>query len=106
MAWFLLTIAGLLEIVWAFFLKLSEGFTQIGYSILTVVGMLGSFYFLSCALKTLPLGTAYAVWTGIGALGSVLVGILLFHEPATPLRCFFIFLLLTGILGLKFTSAH
>ena len=106
MAWVFLVVAGFLEVFWSSFLKLSEGFTKLGYSIVTVAGMLASFYFLSQAMKTLPLGTAYAIWTGIGAVGSVLVGILVFKEPVTAARMFFTVLLLTGIIGIKLTSAH
>ena len=106
MAWVFLACAGLLEVVWSSFLKLSEGFTKLGFSIVTVAGMLASFYFLSQAMKTLPLGTAYAIWTGIGAVGSVLVGILVFKEPVTAARMFFTVLLLTGIIGIKLTSSH
>lgn len=76
MAWLYLVLAGLLEIFWATFLKLSEGFSKPGYTVLTAVGLLASFVFLAQAVKTLPIGTAYAIWTGIGALGAVLVGIL------------------------------
>ena len=106
MAWVFLVVAGLLEVFWSSFLKLSEGFTKLGFSIVTVAGMLASFYFLSQAMKTLPLGTAYAIWTGIGAVGSVLVGILVFKEPVTAARMFFTVLLLTGIIGIKLTSSH
>lgn len=106
MAWVFLVFAGFLEVFWSSFLKLSEGFTKLGFSIVTVAGMLASFYFLSQAMKTLPLGTAYAIWTGIGAVGSVLVGILVFKEPVTAARMFFTVLLLTGIIGIKLTSSH
>mgnify|MGYP001623146697 FL=1 len=106
MAWVFLACAGLLEVVWSSFLKLSEGFTKLGFSIVTIAGMLASFYLLSQAMKTLPLGTAYAVWTGIGAVGSVAVGILVFKEPVTAARMFFTVLLLTGIIGIKLTSSH
>ena len=105
MAWGCLILAGCLEVVWSTALKLSEGFSRLGWSALTIVGMLASFLFLSQALKTLPLGTSYAIWTGIGALGSVAVGILVFQEPATAARMFLAALLLTGIVGLKLTSA-
>ena len=87
-------------------MKYSEGFTDLKFSILTVVGMIFSFLFLSQATKSLPLGTAYAVWTGIGALGAVIVGIVLFKEPVTAARIFFVSLLLIGIVGLKATSGH
>ena len=106
MAWVFLVVAGFLEVFWSSFLKLSEGFTKLGFSIVTVAGMLASFYFLSQAMKTLPLGTAYAIWTGIGAVGSVLVGILVFKEPVTAARMLFTVLLLTGIIGIKLTSSH
>ena len=106
MAWVILACAGLLEVVWSSFLKLSEGFTKLGFSIVTIAGMLASFYLLSQAMKTLPLGTAYAVWTGIGAVGSVVVGILIFKEPVTAARMFFTVLLLAGIIGIKLTAAH
>lgn len=104
MAWLYLILAGALEVFWSTFLKMSNGFTHLGYSALTLVGMIASFLLLSQATKTLPLGTAYAVWTGIGALGAVLVGILFFKEPCTVSRLFFAALLLVGILGLKLTA--
>ena len=100
MAWVFLACAGLLEVFWSSFLKLSDGFTKLGWSVMTIAGMLASFYLLSQAMKTLPLGTAYAVWTGIGAVGSVAV------EPVTAARMFFTVLLLTGIVGIKLTSSH
>ena len=103
MAWIELVIAGGLEVFWSTFMKLSEGFTKWWP---TVLGMLASFFFLSRAVHTLPMGTAYAVWTGIGALGAVLVGILLFREPVTAPRLLFMALLLIGIIGLKITSAE
>ena len=84
MAWVFLGIAGIMEVFWSTCLKLSEGFTKLGFSALTVIGMLISFGLLSRAMKTLPLGTAYGIWTGIGALGAVLVGLVLFKEPWTP----------------------
>ena len=106
MEWVFLVIAGGLEVFWSTCMKYSEGFTDLKFSILTVVGMIFSFLFLSQATKSLPLGTAYAVWTGIGALGAVIVGIVLFKEPATAARIFFVSLLLIGIVGLKATSGH
>ena len=106
MEWVYLVIAGGLEVVWSTCMKFSEGFTDLKYTILTVVGMIFSFLFLSQATKNLPLGTAYAVWTGIGALGAVIVGIVLFKEPVTAARIFFVALLLIGIVGLKATSGH
>lgn len=104
MAWIYLLLAGGLEIFWSTCLKFSEGFSVLKFSVMTIVGMIFSFLFLSQAVKTLPLGTSYAIWTGIGALGAVIVGILLFKEAVTPIRIFFVILLLTGIIGLKVTS--
>ena len=105
MEWLYLVIAGGLEVFWSTCLKFSEGFTVLKFTILTVIGMIFSFVFLSQATKVLPLGTAYAVWTGIGALGAVIAGIVLFHESVSPVRLFFVALLLIGIIGLKATSA-
>ena len=87
-------------------MKYSNGFTDLKFTILTVTGMVVSFFFLAQATKVLPLGTAYAVWTGIGALGALAAGILLFKEPASVPRLLFAGLLLIGILGLKATSGH
>ena len=106
MAWIYLLTAGGLEFVWATAMKLSEGFTRPGYTAVTIVGMIASFLFLAQATKTLPLGTAYAIWTGIGAVGSVVIGIVVFKEPATAARLFFAALLVTGIIGLKLSSGH
>lgn len=101
MHWMYLLIAGLFEISWAVGLKYSYGFSQIIPSVLTVICMIASFYFLALALKSLPLGTAYAIWTGIGTLGTVIFGIILFKEPATAIRLVCIGLILSGITGLK-----
>jgi len=101
MAWINLLIAGFFEISWAIGLKYSHGFTKIIPSSLTVIGMILSFYFLSLSLKELPLGTAYAVWTGIGTVGTVILGIILFKEPASVMRFICIALILTGISGLR-----
>ena len=106
MKWILLVIAGILEICWAVGLKYSQGFTKLGPSILTILGMIASFYFLSLALKSLPLGTAYAIWTGIGTVGTVILGIILFKEPVDLLRLIFIGFIVIGIMGLKMVSAH
>lgn len=106
MEWIFLVIAGGLEVFWSTCMKYSEGFTDLKFSILTIIGMIFSFLFLSQATKSLHLGTAYAVWTGIGALGAVIVGIVLFKEPVTAARIFFVSLLLIGIVGLKATSGH
>ena len=104
MAWLLLTVAGVFEVVWATVLKFSRGFTVPGATAVTVVGMFISFFFLARAMKVLPLGTAYAVWTGIGAAGTVLVGIFLFKEPVTVQRIIFTLFLIIGIVGLKFST--
>ena len=101
MHWIYLLIAGLFEISWAVGLKFSHGFTQVIPSVLTVLGMIASFYFLALALKNLPLGTAYAIWTGIGTIGTVIFGIILFKEPVTALRLFCVALIVCGITGLK-----
>ena len=101
MEWIILLIAGLFEISWAIGLKFSHGFTQLIPSVITVLCMIASFYFLALALKSLPLGTAYAIWTGIGTLGTVILGIILFKEPATAMRFACIGLILCGITGLK-----
>ena len=105
MSWIYLLIAGLFEISWSIGLKLSSGFTHLWFSILTIIGMIFSFYFLSVALKNIPLGTAYAVWTGIGTIGTVILGIILFKEPASALRFVCIGMILFGITGLKLLSA-
>ena len=104
MAWVYLVIAGGLEVFWSTFLKLSEGFTKLWPSVWAVIGMVASFCFLAQATKTLPMGTAYGIWTGIGALGAVLVGIIAFQEPVTAPRLIFLALLLVGIVGLKLTA--
>lgn len=104
MQWIYLLIAGFFEIVWAVGLKLSHGFTNPIISILTILGMMASFYFLAVALKNIPLGTAYAVWTGIGTVGTVILGILLFKEPVTFMRIICIALIIFGIIGLKLLS--
>ncbi len=104
MAWFYLFIAGIFEVFWAIALKYSYGFTKLIPSVATIIGMIISFYFLALATKQLPLGTAYAIWTGIGSLGTILLGIFLFHEPVSLVRFFFLFCLIVGILGLKLTA--
>lgn len=101
MEWIHLFIAGIFEISWAIGLKYSHGFTQIIPSVITVICMILSFYFLALALKNLPLGTAYAIWTGIGTIGTVIFGILLFKEPVTAMRIVCIALIISGITGLK-----
>lgn len=104
MAWVYLFLAGLFETGWAIGLKYTEGFTRLVPSALTVAAMGVSFWLLSTALKTLPVGSAYAVWTGIGAVGTVVLGILLFKEPVTAARILSIMLILAGIAGLRLTS--
>jgi quaternary ammonium compound-resistance protein SugE len=104
MAWIYLTIAGLFEIGWAIGLKYTEGFTRLLPSLWTVASMIISIVLLGLAVKALPVGTAYAVWTGIGAVGTAILGIYLFAEPATALRLMCIGLILCGIVGLKLVS--
>ena len=97
----MLIVAGLFEMGWAIGLKYSEGFTKFIPSIFTIVGMIASFYFLSLSLKNLPLGTAYAIWTGIGTVGTVTLGIILFKEPIDITRLICIGFIVIGIIGLK-----
>ena len=104
MAWIYLTIAGVLEIVWAIGLKYTEGFSRLVPSAITIVAMIASVWFLAAALKTIPVGTGYAVWTGIGAVGTAILGIALFSEPATAARLACIALIVAGIVGLKIVS--
>lgn len=106
MAWVVLLVAGLLEVAWAVCLKSAKGFTAFWPTVGFGVFMLASVYLLGVALKSLPLGTAYTVWTGIGAVGTVIFGILAFHEPPDPRRLACIALILAGILGLKLLSPH
>jgi len=105
MAWTYLIIAGALEIFWAIGLKLTNGFTRPGWTAATIAAMIFSFVALAQAVKTIPLGTAYAVWTGIGAVGAAAAGILLFNEPRTAARLVCIVLIVAGIAGLKLTTA-
>lgn len=104
MAWLILGIAGVLEIGWAVGLKYTDGFTRLTPSLLTGAAIVASMLLLSIAARTLPIGTAYAVWVGIGAAGAALLGILLFGEPASPGRLFFILLLIVSIAGLRLTT--
>lgn len=106
MVWFILFLAGLLEVGWAIGLKYTENFTRLTPSLLTLAAMAVSFWLLSFAMKTLPVGTAYAVWTGIGAIGTVILGIFLFNEPATPARLICLDLIIAGIAGLKVLSPN
>ncbi|HEX6436509.1 MAG TPA: quaternary ammonium compound efflux SMR transporter SugE [Candidatus Binatia bacterium] len=104
MAWISLAIAGILEVFWAIGLKYTEGFSKFWPSLFTVFGMIASFYFLAKALKVIPVGTGYAVWTGIGATGTAILGIVLFGESAAPARVACITVIVAGIIGLKLTS--
>jgi len=102
--WLLLTLAGLLEVGWAVGLKYTHGFTRLWPSVLTIIAMVLSMGLLGLAVRTLPIGTAYAVWTGIGTIGAAILGIVLFAEPATALRIGCLALIITGIVGLKVLS--
>ena len=104
MAWFFLIFAGLLELVWAFFMKKSDGFTLFIPSAITILAMIASFALLSVSMKTLPLGTAYTIWTGIGAVGAFLVGIMVLGETATPMRLLAAAFIVTGIVMMKLAS--
>lgn len=104
-AWIWLLVAGLFEIQWAVTLKYTEGFTRLWPSVFCLVGMVISVYGLAVAQKTLPLGTSYAVWVGIGILGAAIFGMILFDEPKTLIRIGFIILILIGIIGLKVSSS-
>jgi len=104
MSWLLLIVAGLLEVGWAIGLKYTEGFTRFWPSLGTTLAMIVSIGLLGIAMKTLPVGTAYAVWVGIGAVGTVLLGIVLFGEPASALRVASIVLIVAGIVGLKLAA--
>jgi len=101
MAWIYLVVAGLFEIVWAYTMKLSEGFTKIGYASITLVAMVISFGLLSLAMRSLPLGTAYTIWTGIGAVGAFVVGIVALGEAASPMRILAAVLIVTGLVIMK-----
>ena len=104
MAWVYLVIAGILEIAWAIGMKKSEGWTKLWPSVWTLVTMIISFWLLSVAMARLPAGTAYAVWTGIGAAGTAILGILIFKEPATAARIACIGLIVAGVIGLKLAT--
>lgn len=105
MAWICLSVAGILEIVWAFSMKKSAGFTLATPTVITIVTMIASFGLLSVAMKTLPLGTAYTVWTGIGAVGAFVVGITVLGETMTPARVIAALLIISGIIMMKLASA-
>jgi quaternary ammonium compound-resistance protein SugE len=102
--WILLVIAGLLEAGWAIGLKYTQGFTKLVPSILTIAGIIASMYLLALAARTIPIGTAYAVWVGIGTFGAIVLGMTFLGEPVNSGRLFFLVLLMVSIIGLKFTS--
>lgn len=104
MAWIYLTLAGVLEIVWAFFMKKSAGFTLPVPSAITIVTMIASFALLSVSMRTLPLGTAYTVWTGIGAVGAFTLGVVVLGEAMTPMRLIAAILIISGIVMMKLSS--
>lgn len=106
MAWLWLLLAGLLEVVWAYYMKQSDGFSRLGAGTVTLIAMLASFFLLAYAMKSLPLGTAYAVWTGIGALGTFIVGIVWLGEALTPLRVVAAACLLLGLALMKISAAE
>lgn len=104
-AWIVLAIAGILEFIWATGLKYSEGFTKLWPSVFTLITMAISFYLLSLSMKVLPIGISYTVWTGIGAVGAVIIGYLVFKEPMSLLKFVFLAMIIGGILGLRFTES-
>jgi quaternary ammonium compound-resistance protein SugE len=104
MAWIYLIVAGLLETGWAVGLKYTEGFTKLVPSVLTLLGIAASMFLLGLAARTIPIGTAYSIWVGIGAVGAVLLGIVLFDEPRDFARMFFVALLIVSLVGLKLTT--
>lgn len=106
MTWIYLVIAGIFEVVWSTAMKLSQGFTKIGWAIATIIGMIASFAGLIIATKYLPIGIAYPVWTEIGAVGSVLVGSFLFHDQMNMMTWIFVILLIVSIIGIKITAGH
>lgn len=104
MTWIYLVVAGIFEVFWATMMKLSDGFSQLGYAAATIVGMILSFGFLALATKHLPLSIAYPIWTGIGAVGAILVGVICFKDQIAPVTWIFIAMLIVGIIGIKVTS--
>lgn len=104
MPWILLITAGLFEVVWAFTMKQSEGFTKVGPSVITIIAMLISFGLLAMAMRVLPLGTAYTIWTGIGAIGAFIVGIVVLGEPANMMRIIAGVLIISGLVMMKLAS--
>jgi quaternary ammonium compound-resistance protein SugE len=106
MPWILLVSAGLLEIVWAYFMKQSQGFTRLAPTAITLVTMIASFGLLSMAMRTLPLGTAYTIWTGIGAVGAFVVGVAVLGEQLSPMRVLAAVLIVSGLVMMKLSSSH
>ena len=106
MAWTLLIIAGLLEVVWAAGLKHTEGFTRLGPSVVTIVAMIVSMGLLGLAVRDLPISTGYAVWTGIGTVGTAIYGFAILNEPASATKMLFVVMIVGGIVGLKLVSGH
>lgn len=104
MAWIYLAVAGVLEIVWAYFMKESDGFSRLTPTLITLTAMIGSFWLLALAMRVLPLGTAYTIWTGIGAIGAFIVGITLLGESITPLRLTAAVLIVSGLILMKISS--
>ncbi len=104
MAWFYLLIAGALEVVWAYSMKQSQGFSRLGPSVVTLVAMIGSFWLLSISMRTLPLGTAYTVWTGIGAVGAFILGITFLAEPVNAMRITAAVLIVAGLILMRVSS--
>jgi len=106
MAWIALIVAGLFEVVWAYAMKLSNGFTNLTYSVVTIVMMMASFGLLSFAMRTLPLGTAYTIWTGIGAVGAFIVGIVFLNEHLSVMRVLAAILIVSGLVLMKLSSSQ
>lgn len=106
MAWVYLLTAGVLEVVWAFYMKQSEGFSKLGPSVVTIVAMIASFALLSVSMRSLPLGTAYTIWTGIGAVGAFVVGVVLLGEQLTLMRISAALLIVSGLVLMKLSSSH
>lgn len=104
MAWIYLAVAGVLEIVWAYFMKESDGFSRLTPTLITLTAMIGSFWLLALAMRVLPLGTAYTIWTGIGAIGAFIVGITFLGESITPLRLTAAVLIVSGLILMKISS--
>ncbi|BBB02093.1 putative molecular chaperone [Actinacidiphila reveromycinica] len=106
MAWVLIVVAGLLEVVWSVGMKYTDGFTRLWPSLMTGAGIAASMLLLSLAARSLPIGTAYGVWVGIGAAGAAVVGMLVLGEPVSAARIFFVCLLVAAVVGLKATAGH